>query len=435
MTTATSAIAQWLTSLIFLGTLWLIFSEKLNRTITGMLGAVLIVGLGRLLHFYEADEVIAAVDFNTLGLLLGMMLLVAMLEPTGFFQFLAVYAGRLSRGKPLRLLILLGTVTTLVSMFLDNVTTVVLIAPVTILICEILGINPTPYLMAEALLSDTGGVSTLVGDPPNVLIASAAGFSFNDFLTHALPVVLVAWLAALWLLSFLFRREMALRPPNADAVLQLNPAESLDDPKTAKRVLIVLAGAMGLFLLEGWLEISPAFIALSAATVALVWVRPEIQEVLKRIEWSVLVFFAALFVMVGGLEASGLLAGVVGLLDRFYTIPPVVFGLILLWFAAGLSAFVDNVPITIALIPVLQGLGAHGVNVQPLWWALAFGAGFGGNGTIIGSTANIVVASISERTRTPITSELWNKRGLPVMLVTCVIASVLYVFLYPLLSR
>lgn len=435
MTTATSAIAQWLTSLIFLGTLWLIFSEKLNRTITGMLGAVLIVGLGRLLHFYEADEVIAAVDFNTLGLLLGMMLLVAMLEPTGFFQFLAVYAGRLSRGKPLRLLILLGTVTTLVSMFLDNVTTVVLIAPVTILICEILGINPTPYLMAEALLSDTGGVSTLVGDPPNVLIASAAGFSFNDFLTHALPVVLVAWLAALWLLSFLFRREMALRPPNADAVLQLNPAESLDDPKTAKRVLIVLAGAMGLFLLEGWLEISPAFIALSAATVALVWVRPEIQEVLKRIEWSVLVFFAALFVMVGGLEASGLLAGVVGLLDRFYTIPPVVIGLILLWFAAGLSAFVDNVPITIALIPVLQGLGAHGVNVQPLWWALAFGAGFGGNGTIIGSTANIVVASISERTRTPITSELWNKRGLPVMLVTCVIASVLYVFLYPLLSR
>jgi Na+/H+ antiporter NhaD/arsenite permease-like protein len=320
-------------------------------------------------------------------------------------------------------------------MFLDNVTTVVLIAPVTILICEILGINPTPYLMAEALLSDTGGVSTLVGDPPNVLIASAAGFSFNDFLTHALPIVIVVWLSALWLLRYLFRRELAVRPPNAEVVLKLNPRESLDDPRTARRVLVVLCGAILLFFLEEPLDLSPAFVALSAAAVALAWVRPDINEVLRRIEWSVLVFFAALFVMVGGLEASGVLGGIVALLERLYAIPPVIFGLVLLWFSAGLSAFVDNVPITIALIPVLQGLEANGVNVQPLWWALAFGAGFGGNGTIIGSTANIVVASISERTRTPITSKLWNKRGLPVMLVTCTVASVLYFLLYPLFIR
>lgn len=427
--------AQILTSLIFIGSLWLIFSEKLNRTITGLAGAALIVGLGKLLHFYNETQAVAAVDFNTLGLLLGMMILVAMLEPTGFFQFLAVWAGHLSRGKPLRLLILLGTITTVVSMFLDNVTTVVLIAPVTILICEILGINPIPYLMAEALLSDTGGVSTLVGDPPNVLIGSAAGFSFIDFLTHSLPIVLVAWLAALWLLSYLFRRELAVRPPNADAVLQLNPRESLDDPKTARRVLVVLAGAIVLFFLEEALEISPAFIALCAAATALVWVRPDINEVLRRIEWGVLVFFAALFVMVGGLEASGVLGGVVTLLDKMHAVPPVLLGVILIWFSACLSAFVDNVPITIALIPVLQGLEANGVNVQPLWWALVFGAGFGGNGTIIGSTANIVVASISERTRTPITSKLWNKRGLPVMLLTCTIASVLYALMYPLFTR
>jgi Na+/H+ antiporter NhaD/arsenite permease-like protein len=428
-------IPQILTSLIFLIALWLIFSEKLNRTITGIAGAALIVGMGKFLHFYTESQAVEAVDFNTLGLLLGMMILVALLEPTGFFQFLAVWAGRLSRGKPVRLLILLGTVTTVVSMFLDNVTTVVLIAPVTILICEILGVNPTPYLMAEALLSDTGGVSTLVGDPPNVLIASAAGFSFNDFLTHSLPVVLVAWLAALWLLKYLFRDELSVRPPNADVVLKLNPRESLDDPKTAVRVLIVLGGAILLFFLEETLEISPAMVALSGAAVALVWVRPDINDVLRRIEWSVLVFFGALFVMVGGLEASGVLGGVVTLLEKMVSVPPVVFGVVLLWFSAILSAFVDNVPITIALIPVLQGLSAHGVNVQPLWWALAFGAGFGGNGTIIGSTANIVVASISERTRTPITSKLWNKRGLPVMIATCSIASVLYVVLYPLFTR
>lgn len=428
-------IAQILTALIFLACLWLIFSEKLNRTITGFLGAALMVGTGKWLGFYDETQALAAVDFNTLGLLLGMMILVALLEPTGFFQFLAVWAGRVSRGRPVRLLILLGTVTTLVSMFLDNVTTVVLIAPVTILICEILGIQATPFLIAEALLSNTGGTATLVGDPPNILIASAAGFSFNDFLTHSLPIVLFVWLSALWLLRYLFRRELAVRPPNAEAVLMLNPHESLDDPKTARRVLMVLGGAIVLFFFEERLDLSPAFVAMTAAAVALVWVRPDINEVLRRIEWSVLVFFAALFVMVGGLEASHVLGGLVTLLDKLYVIPPMIFGVVLLWFSAGLSAFVDNVPITIALIPVLQGLEAHGVDVQPLWWALAFGAGFGGNGTIIGSTANIVVASISERTRTPITSKLWNKRGLPVMLATCAVASVLYLLLYPIFTR
>jgi Na+/H+ antiporter NhaD/arsenite permease-like protein len=428
-------MAQILTTLIFLGSLYLIFSEKLNRTIVGLLGAFLTVGLGKLMGFYDESQAVAAMDFNTLGLLFGMMVLVALLEPTGFFQFLAVWAGRFSRGRPVVLLVILGTVTTVVSMFLDNVTTVVLIAPVTILICEILGISPVPYLMAEALLSDTGGVSTLVGDPPNVLIGSAAGFSFNDFLTHALPVVIVVWFSALWLLRYLFRRELAVRPPNADVVLKLNPRESLEDPKTARKVLIVLCGAILLFFMEELLDLSPAFVALGAAAVALVWVRPEINDVLRRIEWGVLVFFGALFVMVGGLEASGVLGGIVTLLDKLAIVPPVVFGVVLLWFSAGLSAFVDNVPITIALIPVLQGLEAHGMNVLPLWWALAFGAGFGGNGTIIGSTANIVVASISERTRTPITSKLWNKRGLPVMLVTCAVASVLYVLLYPLFTR
>jgi Na+/H+ antiporter NhaD/arsenite permease-like protein len=333
------------------------------------------------------------------------------------------------------LLVLLGTVTTIVSMFLDNVTTVVLIAPVTILICEILGVNPTPYLMAEALLSDTGGVSTLVGDPPNVLIASAASFSFNDFLTHALPVVFVSWLVALGLLRYQFRKELSSRPANAKVVLTLDPRESLDDPKTARRILIVLGSAILLFFLEEPLGLSPAMISIFAAVAALVWVRPEISDVLRRIEWSVLLFFGALFVMVGGLDASGLLDGLVSMLMHLKGMPLVLFGLVLLWFSAGLSAFVDNVPITIALIPVILRLSSNGINVQPLWWALAFGAGFGGNGTIIGSTANIVVASISERTRTPITAKLWNKRGLPIMLATCTVASLMYLILYPYLSQ
>lgn len=428
-------LAAILSSLIFLVSLGLIFSEKINRMIVGIVGAALMVGLGKLLGFYSESQALAAVDFNTLGLLLGMMILVALLEPTGFFQYLAVWAGKLSKGHPVRLLVLLGTVTTVVSMFLDNVTTIILIAPVTILICEILGINPTPFLLAEALLSDTGGVATLVGDPPNIIIGSAAGLSFNDFLIYSLPIVVVVWLTALFLLRFLFRRELAVRPRKMKAVMLLDPAEALNDRRNAQRVLIVLGGAILLFFVSHFLHISPSFVALSAAGVALVWVRPDVKKTLEHVEWSVLIFFAALFVMVGGLEAAGVLETLVRLLERASSIPPVLFGVIIIWVVAGLSAIVDNIPITIAMVPVIQGLGAAGMDIGPLWWALAFGAGFGGNGTIIGSTANIVVATLSEKTRTPITAKLWNKRGLPVMLATCAVATILYILVFPLYSR
>jgi Na+/H+ antiporter NhaD/arsenite permease-like protein len=417
-------------TLIFVISLILIFSEKIHRSIVGIAGAVFMVGVGKILGFYSEEAALEAIDFNTLGLLLGMMILVAMLEPTGFFQYLAVWAARVSKGKPVLLFILLGSITTVLSMFLDNVTTVVLIAPVTILICEILGMSPLPYLIAEALLSNTGGVATLVGDPPNVLIGSAAGLSFNDFLVYSLPIVAVAWLATLILLRFLFREELSKDPANSQAVMSLNPTESLDDPKTARRVLIILGTAILLFFVHHILHISPSFIAVSAAAVALIWVQPDIKKTFERVEWTVLIFFAALFVMVGGLEGAGVLDAIVGLLEGLSRIPPVWFGVSLIWIVAVLSAVVDNVPITIALIPVVQGLGAAGMDITPLWWALAFGAGFGGNGTIIGSTANIIVATLSEKTRTPITSSLWNRRGLPVMLVTCAIASTLYVVLY-----
>jgi Na+/H+ antiporter NhaD/arsenite permease-like protein len=424
------SIIAILSSLIFIVSLVVIFSEKVHRSITGIAGAVIMVGVGKVFGFYSEEAALNAIDFNTLGLLLGMMLLVAMLEPTGFFQYLAVWAARASRGKPVRLFILLGSVTTVLSMFLDNVTTVVLIAPVTILICEILGISTLPYLIAEALLSNTGGVATLVGDPPNVLIGSAAGFSFNDFLIYSLPIVAVAWIATLLLLQFLFRDQLSQKPSNAQAVMSLNPKESLDDPKTARRVLIILGIAILLFFVHHTLHISPAFIAASAAALALMWVQPDIQETFKKVEWSVLIFFAALFVMVGGLEGAGVLHAIVGLLEGLAVIPPIWFGIALIWIVAALSAVVDNVPITIALIPVIRGLGESGMDITPLWWALAFGAGFGGNGSVIGSTANIIVATLSEKTRTPITASLWNRRGLPVMLVTCVIASILFALFY-----
>ena len=423
-------LAAILTVIIFVVSLILIFTEKINRTIVAFGGASLMVAIGEALRFYDMDNAIEAIDFETLGLLMGMMIIVAMLEPTGFFEYLAVLAARASKGKPVRLFVLLGTVTTVLSMFLDNVTTVVLIAPVTILISEILGVSAIPYLIAEALLSNTGGVATLVGDPPNVLIGSAAGFSFNDFLANSLPIVAVAWVGVLILLQYLFRKELSISPRNTEAVMKLNPAESLNEPKTARNILIVLGGAILLFFVHHLLHIEPAFVALGAAAVAMFWVQPDIQETLLKVEWRVLVFFGALFVMVGGLEHAGVLDSIVSLFRGEESVHPVLFGVIIIWAVAILSAVVDNIPITIALIPVIQGVGAAGMDVAPLWWALAFGAGFGGNGTIIGSTANIIVVTLSEKTRTPITAALWMKRGLPVMIVACTIASILYTLLY-----
>lgn len=423
-------IVAILASLIFIICLILIFTETINSTIVAFAGAALMLVLGQVSGFYFMESAIEAIDFETLGLLMSMMILVSMLEPTGFFEYLAVHAARASRGNSIRLFILLGGVTAVLSMFLPNVTTIVLIAPVTILISNILGISALPFLMAEALLSNVGGAATLVGDPPNVLIGHAVGFSFNDFLIHSLPVAVAACVGGLILLMYLFRDELSKQTENAGAVMEMEPAEALNHPETARRILIVLGAAILFFFVHHLLNIGPAFVTICAVSVALVWVRPDLNDVLKRVEWSVLIFFGALFVMVGGLESAGVLTAILGLLNGLSNIQPLVFGLIILWAAALLSAVVDNIPITIALIPIIQGLGSAGMDVSPLWWALVFGVGLGGNGTIIGSSAGILIVSISEKTHTPITADLWARRGLPTMLLTSVISSVLYIVLY-----
>ncbi len=427
-----SIIVSWV--ILFL-TLGLILSEKLTRSVAAMLGGFAMVSVGLILGFYDESKALHSIDFNTLGLLLGMMMLVALLETTGFFQFLAIRAAQISRGKPVLLLVMLGGVTSVISMLLDNVTTVVLIAPVTILISEILGINPLPYLMAEAMLSNIGGVATLVGDPPNVLIASAADFSFVDFLIHSFPIVIIVWFAALVLVRWLFRKELADSGQTADALLSLDPTQALKDRKGAMKVIIMTVLAVIFFLLEDMLNISPSMIALGAGTIAIIWVKPEFKGLLKHIEWDVLIFFGGLFICVGGVEAAGGFDILANWIHGASSLPPWALGLIILWLVAILSAVVDNVPITIAMIPIILNLEMTGVPVQSLWWAVVFGAGFGGNGTIIGSTANVVVAGLSDRTRYPITPMVWSKRGLPVMLLSLVVASILYLALFSLMTK
>ncbi len=416
----------YISGAIFVVTFVAILRERMDRTIIAMSGAaaMLLAGLG--LGFYSQEAALESIDFNTLGLLLGMMVLVGMLSETGFFQYLAIFAAKRSKGKQWRLLVILGAITTVLSMFLDNVTTLVLIAPVSILIAEILGISPIPFLISQALLSNTGGVATLVGDPPNILIGSAANFTFNDFLVRLAPIVAVAWVFAIFLLRFLFRKELAKKSRDSNALQGLDEKKAIHNPSALKRILFVLGGVVLLFFLHSSLHLSPATIALIGAAAALLWVQPDVEKVLDAVEWSVLLFFAALFVLVGGLQASGLLEQVALSITGLAQSNLLLSGLVLIWSSAILSAVVDNIPFTIVMIPIIQSLSAQGVDITPLWWALALGAGFGANGTPIGSTANVIAVKLSERTRNPITTRAWLRIGLPVMVVVLVVASVLY---------
>ena len=422
-------------TIIFSVAFILILTEKLDRTIVAMVGAASMVTAGHAMGFYDEHHALEAVDFETLGLLFGMMTLVSLLKPTGAFEYLAIRAAKLSRGRPAMLLILLGSVTSVLSMILDNVTTVVLIAPVTVLIAEILGISAVPFLITEALLSNTGGVATLIGDPPNILIGSAAGLTFNDFLTHSLPVVVIAWAAALGVILWVYRKQLSVPPINIKALEEIRLSETLKNPSVARKLALVIGITVLLFFLQGQLGISSSFIALSMASVAFVWIRPTVGETLERIEWPVLVFFGGLFVMVGGLEAAGALQFLKDLVLQLSGGSMVYTAIAVLWLAAIGSALVDNIPITMALIPVIHDLSTKGIDVYPLWWALAFGAGFGGNGTIIGSTANIIVVQIASKTRNPITTKLWMRSGLPVMLVTCLVGSLAFILFFTLFTK
>ena len=423
-------VPQIAASLIFVVTLVVILSERIHRTTAAGIGAAAMIVVGIEMGFYSQEEALTAIDFNTLGLLLGMMILVRLLEETGLFQYVAILTGKRSGGNPWFLLVILGTTTTVLSMGLDNVTTIILIAPVTILIADILGINPIPLLLGEALLSDTGGVATLIGDPPNVIIGSAANFSFNDFLTHLAPITLFAWLAALLTLRILFWKELSEKPKNIRALMNLDEQEALKDRPNMRKLLVILGLVLILFFFHSQLHLLPATIAMGGAALALLWVRANVEETLSHLEWGVLLFFVALFVIVGGLDASGILTALAtGIVDLARE-NLLMASLILLWIAAITSAAVDNIPFTIAMVPIIQNLGTLDVQTSPLWWALALGAGFGGNGTPLGSTANVVTVSLSERTRTPITMKIWLKTGLPVMLVTSLVATIFFAIFF-----
>ena len=411
-------------SVIFLATYVGILSEKIHRSIVSIVGAAAMVAAGTWLGFYSDSAAFGWIDFNTIALLFGMMILVGIIQSTGLFAYLAVGVARLTRGNPILLVFTLGIFTALLSSMLDNVTTIIVVAPVTISIAGLVGVSPIPLLMSEVLLSNIGGVATLVGDPSNILIASAAKFSFNDMLVHLAPIALVAAVVTQLVLLFFFRRELRGGDKAMDALAGLDAKTSLVHPRQAIQVTIVFVGTVVLYLLHSQLGIGPGLVALIGASVALLWVRPSIDEVVKSVEWDVLVFFIGLFVIVGGLSAAGVLDFAARAIAALTAQGALVAGVVLLWGSALLSGVVGSIPITMVMIPVLLAFGAQGGAIGPLWWALAIGAGFGGNLTPIGSAAGVLMLSLGRRWGTPITVRRWFESALPATLVSCAVGTV-----------
>lgn len=416
---------------IFAVTFFFILTERIHRTVIGLFGAMTMLLAGMYFDFYHPEDLLHVIDFNTLGLLFGMMLLVGMLEHTGVFQYLGIWTAKKTRGNPWYLMVALSGITAGLSMILDNVTTIILIVPITIIIADMLKLNPIPILMAEALLSNVGGTGTLVGDPPNIMIGSAANFSFNDFLVHTLPIVLVTWVATLLFFRVLFRKDLAKKPQNVEQLMQMNEKDAIEDPKTLKKLLVVFAIVVVLFFLHSALHLEAAMVALIGAAIALIWIAPQHdpQKTIEKCELSVLLFFASLFVIVGGLEHAGILEHAAKFITAGAEDNLVLTAIIILWSSAILSAIVDNIPLTVAMIPIIGYLGTQGVPTELLWWALALGVGFGGNGSPIGSTAGVIVVAKSEKTENPITFIDWIKQGVPTMVLGLSIATIaIYAF-------
>jgi Na+/H+ antiporter NhaD/arsenite permease-like protein len=386
--------------------------------------------VGQIMGFYNPEDALEVVDWNVIFLLAAMMTVVSIMIPTGGFQWMAYKIAVMSKGRLYLMLVLLGTAVTGLSLLLDNVTTVIIFGPLIILIAKQQKISPVPYLLAAALLSDTGGIATLVGDPPNLMIGSAANISFNDFAITMAPITFVAWIVVVVMCKFLFKEELAQTPDISNTTVPEIP-----DARLWKASVVILVIMAGFFMAHNALHWEPWFVAvLGMAALALISRKVHMEEVMTRVEVPLLIFFLGLFMLIGGVEHSQFLEYLGQFILPFVQSDLMTATLVLMWIGAFLSAAIDNIPFTAAMIPIIQGLEAQGVPVSPLWWGLAMGVGLGGNGTHIGSTANVFIVTISERLAREtgdrslaITPGLWARKGLPVMLGTLVVATVLFI--------
>src|SRR5688500_466703 len=419
---------------VFLVIYSLIVTERLHRTLAALLGAVIVIGIG-LIDQHEAFSQ-DVVDFNVIFLLAGMMIIANILGKTGIFQWLAVEAVRRAEGRPYRLMVLISLITAVVSMFLDNVTTVVLMTPVTFFIAERLGMSPAPFLISQILASNMGGAATLIGDPPNIIIGSRFDKDFNDFLMNAAPAAITSLLLYLVFARWLFRKDLAsaVQALEPEDIARLVTAErKIQDVRLMRLGLAVLSVTILGFLLARTLGLEGATIALAGAVVLMILAKQNVHEVLQDVEWSTLLFFIGLFIVVGAVVKSGLISDLAKQALALTGGRSDVAALLVLWMSAVLSAVVDNIPYTITMIPLVQEMGQT-VNVEPLIWALVLGADMGGNATIVGASANVVVSSLSEARGHPITFLSYLKYGVPATVLTMVVCTVDLVLRYVVLA-
>ncbi len=426
----------WVATLLFVATYLVIISEKINRAIVAGLGAALMVTLGVL----NQEQAVAGIDFNTLGLLTGMMVLVAITRRCGVFQFVAIWAAKKVEARPWGILVMLTVVTAVFSALLDNVTTVLLVAPITLLITDELKVNPYPYLFTEIFASNIGGTATLIGDPPNIMIGSAVGLSFNDFLLNLAPVSVVAMIVTLGIIYFIWGRGMRATDEARERIMQFRERDAITDVRLMKQSLTVLALVIIGFAVAHPLHLEPATIAMFGAGALLLVTNigrdaedqsQDVHHSFGEVEWVTIFFFVGLFIVVAGIEHAGLLGILANWVthvtggDMTYT------AMLILWVSAIASAIVDNIPFVATMIPIIKSMAptfGGSAGLEPLWWSLALGACLGGNGSLVGASANLIVAAFAERAGHRITFLRFMLLAFPLMLVSIAIASV-YVYL------
>ena len=431
-------IAMSMTLSVLMWIYVILVTEAIHRTSLAMIRALFIIIIliytGLIPAHDSVDFVIGAIDFNTIGLLLGMMIIVGILGETGVFQYIGIRAAKLSKGNVWKLMVLLSVITAVGSAFLDNVTMVLLIVPVTISVARVLNINPISLILAEIFASNVGGASTLIGDPPNIMIASAANIDFMSFAYHMTPEVIITFAASFLIIRILFRKDLKQKPEHIEKLMQIDEKKEIKDMVLLKKSVIVLLGVVIAFMFHGALDLEVSIIALAGAAILLVITRLHPAKAFTHVEWTTLIFFAGLFIIVSGVELSGAL-------ELFaHEIVNVTGGnleataVMIIWSSAFASAFVDNIPYTATMIPIIENISEdpniasslEGFSFNPLWYALAIGADFGGNGTLIGASANLVAIAVAERHGHRIMFRDFLVKGLPYMIATVAIGTVVF---------
>lgn len=405
---------------VFLLVMAAIISEKVHRSVAALAGAVVLL----LTHVLTIETAADYVDLNTIGVLVGMMLFVAVVKSSGLFEYIAIWSAKLTRGQPMAILAVFAVITAVLSAFLDNVTTVLLIGPMTIAITQILEVNPVPFLFSQIMASNIGGTATLIGDPPNIMIGSAAGLSFADFIVNTGPVVLIILAVVVTIFFLMYRGNLHVESENMEKVLTLDEKLTIKDASLLRKSVIMIVLVVVGFIFHAQLGIESATVALTAAGVMLLIGGQDAEDVILGVEWSTILFFIGLFVVVGGLNSTSVIAMLANGMLELVGDNEVLAIVLVLWASALISAFLDNIPFVATLIPMIQTMQQGGMDVLPLWWALSLGACLGGNGSLIGASANVVLAGVSAKNGYPITFMSYLKKGFPLMLLSVAICTV-----------